>query len=61
MNSLQDTHCSFRISAATAAAKAGLEDSQICILGRWNSSTFLAYIRIPQEHLALLTNKLAAS
>ena len=32
---------SFRIGAATAAAKAGIEDSVIRTLGRWNSSAFL--------------------
>ena len=51
---------SFRIGAATAAAKAGIEDSMIRTMGRWNSTAFLAYIRTPQEHLAqiskLLTN-----
>lgn len=43
---------SFRIGAATAAAKAGLEDSTIRVLGRWNSAAFLSYIRMPREHLA---------
>ena len=43
---------SFRIGAATAAAKAGLEDSVIQSLGRWNSAAFLTYIRTPKEHLA---------
>ena len=38
---------SFRIGAATAAAGAGVEDTVICTLGRWNSSAFLAYIRTP--------------
>ena len=42
---------SFRIGAATAAAKAGLEDSVIQMLGRWNSSAFLSYIRTPRETL----------
>ena len=36
---------SFRIGAATAAAKAGIEDSTIRMMGRWNSSAFLAYIK----------------
>ena len=31
---------SFRIGAVTAAAKAGLEDSVIRMLGRWNSNAF---------------------
>ena len=32
---------SFRIGAATAAAQAGVEDSVIRTMGRWNSSAFL--------------------
>ena len=52
---------SFRIGAATAAAQAGLEDSTIKALGRWNSSAFLLYIRTPREQLASLTHSLAKS
>ena len=51
---------SFRIGAATAAAKAGLEDSAIRTLGRWNSSAFHTYIRTPREHLAQLSSMIAA-
>ena len=36
---------SFCIGAATA--KAGIEDSVICTLGRWNSTAFLSYICTP--------------
>ena len=50
---------SFRIGAATAAAQAGLEDSTIKALGRWNSSAFLLYIRTPRHQLASLTQALA--
>ena len=46
---------SFRIGAATAAANAGLQDSTIRTLGRWNSNAFLLYIRTPREQLASLT------
>ena len=51
-----DTHQlmghSFRIGAATAAARAGLEDSLIQSLGRWQSSAYLRYIRIPPQTLS---------
>ena len=40
---------SFHIGAATATAKAGIEDSVIRTLGRWNSAAFLTYIRTPLE------------
>ena len=36
---------SFRIGAATAAAEAGVPDSQIRELGRWKSDAFKKYIR----------------
>ena len=52
---------SFRISAATAAANAGIEDSVIRTLGRWSSSAFLTYIRTPREQLARFSATLAAS
>ena len=42
---------SFRIGAASAAAKAGLPDSLIQSLGRWKSAAFLSYIRIPVDRL----------
>ncbi len=43
---------SFRIGAATTAAMAGVEDSTIQTLGRWHSSAYLQYIRLPSERLA---------
>ena len=50
---------SFRIGAATAAAQAGVEDSVIRTMGRWNSSAFLVYIRTPPTRLAEFTRILA--
>ncbi len=50
---------SFRIGAATAASRAGIEDSTIRMLGRWSSSAFLAYIRTPRDQLAALSANLA--
>ena len=48
---------SFRSGAATAAAQAGLPDSTIQTLGRWNSTAFMSYIRTPHHQLATLTDK----
>ena len=50
---------SFRIGAATAAARAGIEDSMIRTLGRWSSSAYLMYIRIPSVQLARFSQSLA--
>jgi hypothetical protein len=51
---------SFRIGAATSAALAGVEDSTIQLLGRWQSSAFLRYVRTPQARLAAVSRTLAA-
>ena len=50
---------SFRIGAATTAASAGIEDSTIQTLGRWQSSAYLLYIRLDPSHLATLTSTMA--
>ncbi|XP_064402396.1 uncharacterized protein LOC135348148 [Halichondria panicea] len=49
---------SFRIGAATTAALAGLEDSIIQKMGRWNSSAYLTYIRTPKDQLASVAKAL---
>ncbi len=43
---------SFRIGAATAAARNGLEDSVIKTLGRWRSLAYLECVQIPRDQLA---------
>ena len=50
---------SFRIGAATAASAAGVEDSMIKTLGRWQSSAYQSYVRIPRESLAAVSKKLS--
>ena len=42
-NGLYNTH-SFRIGAATSAKEAGISDSHIMTLGRWQSSAYRSYI-----------------
>ena len=51
---------SFRIGAATTAAARWVEDSLIKTLGRWESSAYLLYVRIPRERLAGLATVLAS-
>ena len=50
---------SFRIGAVTSAAQAGIKDSTIRKMERWNNSAFLAYVRTPRDHLAAFSNTLA--
>ena len=42
---------SFRIGAATSAAAAGISEENIMKLGRWKSSAFKKYIRIPNLNI----------
>ncbi len=49
---------SFRMGAATITAAGGFEDSLIKTLGRWESSAYMRYIRIPREQLAQYTRSL---
>ena len=51
---------SFRIGAATAAAKQGIEDSIIQTLGRWKSLAYLQYVKIPRDQLANYSRVLCA-
>ena len=47
LNSSRYKGHSFRIGAASFAADRGMSDAQIRALGRWKSSAFLKYIRLP--------------
>ena len=49
---------SFRIGAASTAARVGLEDSIIQTLGRWHSSAYLRYIRMAGRTLAATSTRL---
>ena len=51
---------SFRIGAATTAARRGIPDSMIKMLGRWESSAYTVYIRTPRETLASISKVLVA-
>ena len=48
---------SFQIGVATAARQ-GLSDSLIQTFGRWKSSAFTSYIRIPPQNLASISSAL---
>ena len=57
-----DQYCghSFRIGAAITAAKKGVEDCIIKILGRWESLTYLHYVQLPREQLGGYSKVLAS-
>ena len=50
---------SFRIGAATVAARNGVPDHLIQSMGRWSSNACQLYIRTPAEALPALSIKLA--
>ena len=58
----QQKYCghSFRIGAASTAASKGIEDSIIKTLGRWESTAYLRYVRIPREQLTGYAGVLAS-
>lgn len=51
---------SFRSGAATTAAKQGVEDVVIKMLGRWKSSAYQLYVKTPREQLANISRRLVA-
>ena len=51
---------SFRIGAATTATQVGIPDSLIQALGRWKSSAFLSYIRMPLLQLTSVSRRLVS-
>jgi hypothetical protein len=51
---------SFRIGAATTAARAGVESHVIQTLGQWHSSAYLLYIRLPRDSLASILSRLVS-
>ena len=51
---------SFRIGAATTAAARGIEDAIIQTLGRWQSTAYLRYVKLPREQLASISQTMMA-
>ena len=52
---------SFRIGAATTAARRGVEDSTIKTLGRWESAAYQRYIQMPRHTLASVSARLVGT
>ena len=50
---------SFRIGAATSAARAGVPAHLIKAMRRWSSDTFMVYLRLPPETLASIACQLS--
>ena len=51
---------SFRAGAATTAAQHGIPDATIQLLGRWQSTAYLVYIKTPRDRLASITATLSS-
>ena len=45
----------FRAGAATTAAQHGIPDATIQLLGRWQGTAYLVYIKTPRDRLASIT------
>ena len=52
---------SFRIGAATTAGQKGISSEKIQTLGRWESSAYLLYIRLPREELSSVSQIISTS
>ena len=52
---------SFRIGAPSTAAQAGVEDSVIKMLGRWESSAYQRYLCTPRESLTAISVRLVSN
>ena len=52
---------SFRIGAATEAAAAGVQNCLIKTLGRWESSDYHTYVRVPRDQLASISKRLSTA
>lgn len=52
---------SFRSGAATTAAKRGINDATIKMLGRWRSSAYQLYIKTPRAQLAAYSRSLGSA
>ena len=52
---------SFRIGAATTAARKGVQDSLIKTMGHWESSAYTLYIWTPRETLCVVAGTLVSS
>ena len=50
---------SFRIGAASTAAKAGIDEATIKAMGRWRSDAYQTYVRGPLERMCSISKTLA--